>query len=341
MTVAWGIVLLAVLLRVRFNNVDAFSRSDETTYLRHVHDRRPLREQLREHVADTPSPYRIGWTWTARFFRARTYGKLASLSTMFSIWMVVVAAYFARPGTEITTALLLAATPIGLAMGRRALQDSAVGCMVLLFFLLADRLLFWPALATGIVLASYKEAGFGFSAPAVVLLWWLRGGGIPEAAALFLVPPLVFGGLLLLVVRDFRLLWRTLNSTLTQSAFPYSIAYGQGPPHTYMVQWLILSPVAAIALLLHWSWTPLAIATAVYVALLSAPRFKNYRLFVGADALLRILAATALAAVPHGWIIAVVALLADFQIFRRVFVAGKVYDPVLYNMLRALCMIPV
>lgn len=341
MTIAWGIVLLAVLLRLRVNNVETFSPADETTYIRHVHDRRPLREQLRTHQADTPSPYRIGWTWTARFFQADTYGGLARLSTAFSIATVIVAVYLVRPGSKITTALLLAATPIGLAMGRRALQDAAIGCVVLLFFLLANRLWFWPALATGIVLASFKEAGFAFSAPAVALLWWLRGGGLVGAAALLLVPPAVFGGWLLLAVRDFRLLWRTVIGTLTQGAFPYSIAYGRGPFHTYVVEWLILSPIAALALFLHGSLSALQIAVWAHVVLLSVPKFKNFRLFVGADALLRVLAAAALASVPYGWAVAAGGLLVDLWIFRRVFLVGKVYDPVLHNVLRALCMVPV
>jgi len=339
----WWVIIAAAasVLRLRLNDLQDFSRADETTYLRQILDRRSLRERLQEAVFNVPPPYRIGWTWLGRLFRVKSHRGIANLSTAFSIATVWLVCLMARPEHRTIVALLASSSPIALAMGRRALQDSAVGCMIVLCFLCADHQWFWPAIASAVVLASFKEVALVTAAPGLFALWMMRGGTWFDGILLLLLPPFLFGSLLLVVVRDFGLLWRTAMETTTkQDDCPYARAFGHGPIHTYLAQWFLISPVVAIAAIGGKEWWALKGGIIIYAIALCLPRIKNFRMFVGADALLRIVAGAALMSWPYGYAVAALNVALELATFGNLFLKAKIYDPVFANIVAVLGMIP-
>ena len=338
----WVVLLVAgVALRLAANNLRSFSPADETMYLRHATSRTPLRAAVVVMPFNAPPPYRLGWIWLCRVLRARSYRDLALISTAFSVASLAVVA-LALPGArERAFALALVGTsPILLAMGRRALQDAGVACVATLYVIAAWQGSLWPALAAGFLLASFKEVTLAAAAPAALLAWRLGVGTWAGAVLVALAPGAAYGALLAILVGDVRLLIRKMASTVDQSRCDYAVAFGRGPVQTYAVQWLMMSPLAALLTVAEWRWDALHVAALAQVAVLSLSKFKNMRFFTPADLLLRVALATSLAAAPYGWWLLALSSAADLAVFWRVFLRDEVYDPVFFNCAASLRMVP-
>lgn len=349
----------ALALRAKFNNAESYSPADETTYVstmqRFIAPGVPwktLPAELAQEFLRTksPHPYRYAWYALGALFCKATGGqvthrKLAWVSTATSALGVPVAYLLAmRWGLPaLPAALLVMTSPIAMAMGRRALQDGTLGTLTVLAFLAASTGRWWWTGAALMALLFVKEVSLlGWGGYAVVYLFASHGDWLGGLAA-FGVPPVVFLGVSLAVLnlRPGDLL--TIQSHLTRhEGDAYAMGYGRGPWHAYTQEFSLLSPLVAILVVRGWQWTPLAIGLAVYAAVWSVLKFKNYRFFTGADIVLRVLATSALVGLGAAWTWSLVAvcMLLDFLMFRRVFLQRGVYDPVPHTVAQALDMAP-
>lgn len=351
------ILVLAAGLRIAFNNVIRYSRADETSMLLHARAflERPgdYRAQCERWLSDrgawcTPSPVRFGnLLLLGAAFRITgrpTHRTMAWVSALAGV-LGVAAAYgigseLAGQRAGLFAAVLTFCAPLGLAMSRRALQDSAVSATTLgaawallgghpwagatlLAFLLAEKetaALFFPALA-GLCWAAGRP------------VWW----PFPLAGAVYAVAFAALAG------GRVGLLWRFARAVSSVGPHPYAVAHQSGPLHRLPLDLFSLGPVAILLAVSGRAVAPALGAAALLLLVLGlVPATKNVRLALPADGLLRISAAGALATM--GMLPAIAGVLAvtvsELWIFRRVFLQGDVYDPVTANVLAALGMIP-
>lgn len=366
-----GIVLFGIALwfRAKCNTVSRFSPADETVYrtisieLLKPGAWKRLPGWTRGFLEDVGKfpvpPTRLFWCWiTARLAARRSddgdgrtvsFRGLTWVSTVFGAAAVPVAYALARGGGDsgLLAAGLVLFAPIGLGMGRRAVHDAPVATVLLAAFGAAST---GHGIVLGVLfllLLVMKEVSV-IAAPGLLLSYLLSGrapllelgthisvGAVALGSALLVYGALISGGLNL-GFRDFLRILRILVPT-----DDYTKQFERGPVHTYATQFFLLSPVAAILLVRGLSLSPLAMGLALHVALLSVATKKNYRTFTGPDLLLRVLAVHGLRESSVVACFAVgVCMLVDVAIFRRVFVQEETYDPVFYNVSRALRMVP-
>ena len=268
--------------------------------------------------------------------------------------------------------LLVAFSPLQLALSRRAWQDGLFSLFVLLALWA-----FWERSRSqwngwDILLGGSLVAALLIKESAVILLMillaflagrqWLGNRALPRArsvvAALLLPLPLA-ACLLFLLIPDLSLLIRVYRGWLgaTQTG-PYAIAYSQGPWFRYLIDFVLLSPVT-ILLAIGSYFRPgseqedrfLGRSTLFLFVAFSLVALKNVRYVSFLDLPIRILAALTLISLPHhpigtalrGWgpVIAVFLLAAyDLSLFHSVFISGGVYDPVTAALAKAERLIP-
>jgi hypothetical protein len=218
----------------------------------------------------------------------------------------------------------------------------------------------WVVVTT---LAFAAKEQFVFIYPVLLLFWWLRERKLRWIWAL---PPALFFGVFCLLARDVTSFFRVARIIASVMNAPYAQQYQNGPPHRLLIDFLIVAPLVTIAFIAA-AWmaigTPasspagplpsrrrdaaepaaetaavrallvLAIGILVVHSLISS---KNLRYVVTADPLMRLMVASALPRKSFLLINAVVELV----LFHIIFIAEGVYDPVTYELLRALRMVP-
>jgi 4-amino-4-deoxy-L-arabinose transferase-like glycosyltransferase len=271
--------------------------------------------------------------------------------------------------TALWTALLLAVSPLHLAMARRALADSLIATLVVVSLGLCIHGLvtrerahawWWGVAATYAVTFLARELNLFLMPVSVALIGWhaLRRRQWPPLWPLLAVTavPLLAATLVAgLAAGGFGVAWQTLVTTVGQDAVnEYIVRYGGGPWFRYLVDYLLLSPCTTI-LYLAWlgylgaragdedrvvAW---ALVPILFLACL-APFSKSLRYVVALETPLRLGAVLfvqrllteragpgwAAAGVALG--VAVVAWL-DLSTLHGVFVAGQLYDPASANLL--------
>jgi hypothetical protein len=341
-----GIVvfLVALAFRAGLNNLQSFSPADETSYLVHTgHAGQPgylrkLPEYTQDFLDSKPGcthPFRYSWYLFCALVCGEdvSYRKLAWISTIAGALGVVVG--WRLGGWP--AGVMVMFSPLNLGMGRRALQDTTLGCLTALGFYAAGT---GNGIFLGCVLVLLlfvKEVSvLGFAGYATV--YWLSGGRNPSP---FVVPVALFGGV------SWRLLGldlqkaRALFVRLTRhEADAYAMGFGRGPVHTYLLELGLLSPLLIVFLVRGWVWSPLAVGWLVYVGSWSILKFKNYRFFTGADIVARALAASFFVGSPWLWLLLGASVVWDLWMFRRLFIERGVYDPVVHTVAKALDMVP-
>lgn len=358
--------------------------NDEGYYLRYVQalDRgglTDLPELARAWLARAedwrfPPPSRVGYlvpasAWCALF--GSSFESLARLSLTSLALLVLVQHFFARrhlaPLAAGCATLLLAASPLLLGLGRRALTDAPLALLqisslwLFLEVLREPRRIGWQVAFCAVFAwsISAKEIAVLLALPMALFAWIerLRGGelSLARAAAVLAVPMASAGVAVLLACggpeRTLELMRVVMNSP---SSNDYAIAMGSGPWYRYCVDQLLLSPwttllgLAGFAVAL-WRWRRgeferlLVFCALVYVLQLAAlaPFTKNVRYAAPLEMPLRVSAAALLAAFFGGGLrgraLTLVAVLAlawsDVRDFQRAFVRGRIYDPVTANLL--------
>lgn len=351
-----AILAVAAVLRVRWNDVTDYSPADETSMLGHGRAVLERGFSYREYcerwlskpdLFSTPGPVRFGNIYLlALAFRITgrsTHRTMAWVSTIAGVLQVAavygIGLQIASDRAALFAAALAAVSPLGLAMGRRALQDAAVSATTLgaTWALLAGHS-FAGAALLAFLLAQKETAALFF--PAVAAVCWLAGRPVwwpfPLAA-------LGYAAAFAILARGrVGLLWRFARAVSSVGAHRYSVAHQSGPIHRLALDLFILGPVACLLGASSGSMIALPGAGALVLVLGLVPATKNVRLALPADGLIRVAAGVAMAAWNPLVAGAVLVLggLAELWIFRRIFRIGGVYDPVTANLVAALGMAP-
>ena len=356
MTIAILLALLfAIGLRVRWNNVRGYSPADEKSMLGHARavlspgfSYRAYCERWLSSASNfcTPGPVRYGnLLLLAAAFRVTKRWKhrtMAWVSTVAGVLHVVAVAGIALElagRREAAFAACLAATScLGLAMSRRALQDAAISATALgaTWALLAGHPILGAVLLS--FLAAQKETAL-LLYPAIAATCWAAGR--PTLAPFVAGVALYVAGFVALT-RSPMLLWRFARAVSSVGAHPYSVRHQSGPLHRLPLDLFALGPGAVLLATRSPLGPELGGAMLILLTLGVVPATKNVRLALPADGLLRVAAGATLAAMPDlvGAGCALVAMVAELWIFRRVFLQAGVYDPVTTNVLVALGMVP-
>ena len=266
--------------------------------------------------------------------------------------------------------LLVAFSPLQLALSRRAWQDGFFSLTVLLALWA-----FWERsrsarkgwdLVLGCALLAAlltKE-----SAPILVLgflgtlLYRKFSTGVPltrSTLTAVLVPLPLTALILLALIQDPWLVTRVYGGWLSATdAGPYVTIYSQGPWFRYLIDFLLLSPLTTL-LAIGYYFTPgrergdpfLGRFTLILFVLFSLISLKNIRYVSFLDIPMRILAVLALTSVFHlpavarvgerGAMVTTLLLAAyDLSMFYAIFIGGGVYDPLTATLAQAARLIP-
>ncbi|WP_242342804.1 glycosyltransferase family 39 protein [Anaeromyxobacter terrae] len=386
-----AVIVVAATMRIAWNDVTRFSPADETHYLETARALAPsvlarypvLAAEYLSHPTAWKFPSFLRWGWYgigAVVCKAQpdcSHRSLAWISTLAGILVVLLAYAVGRARLGERAALLgaafVAASPLQLGLGRRALQDELVCATVLAALWTALRVLDAPngARAWGRYAAAISAASLAFAvketfvlyAPAFIALWLFtrarRGGGRPLDAALLLVPPLVYYGGYCLLTHSGTQFFEMARVAVSSLGSEYARQYQSGPPHRYLVDLLVLSPVPVLLAIgagasivssrVQAVSGPRQLAAFAALALASfALVSKSVRFVAAPDALVSLLAAwfvislaersrTPLRLIAAAGMIVVAS---NLWIFDRVFLQGQVGDPTTYEVLRALEAIP-
>lgn len=364
------LLVVGAAIRIAANNVVEFSRADETVYLLYAKALAAgegYPRVIRMFVDDAgmwvfPNPLRWSYLGVAALFSS-SHESLATLSTISGIAAVALTYWIARELFGETVALaataLAATSPLQLALGRRALADEFFCAAVLasiagLLMYARTKRVVWLVgwvIATTIAIAAKEQ--FLFIYPVVLLFWWLRTRAAHPAWAL---PPLLFYAIFCVLARDFTSFIRIARIITGVMTAPYAEQYQSGPPHRLILDSLAIAPlvtIAALAALLavalrREAFAPevrqLALLVAGILLVHAAIPSQNLRYIVSVDPLLRVLAAAylVLQARSGRFVAGALGLNAavELLLFHRVFIEGRVYDPVTAELLRALEMLP-
>lgn len=268
-----------------------------------------------------------------RITRRNTYYVPAATQTaagIASLWLAWFLACRMFPGSEIAAALVLAASPLQLHLGRRALQDMGV-CALTLAALSALLAAPWFTVVPLALLPAYKETSLPVWLPVAAFAWWVGVPPLTILAILTVAGALYWGAWTALTRRPFFL--------LTFARFGAAArldSYGreqEGAPHRLLVDLFLLGPVAFICAA-RSDWSPALGFVLAFVAIQSCiPILRCVRMVTAADAMMRV----AVCAVAPWWLAALV-LATDLIVFGRVFVRAGTYDPITKNLVAALGM---
>ncbi|MFH1189552.1 MAG: glycosyltransferase family 39 protein [Candidatus Omnitrophota bacterium] len=381
-----AVFAVGILLRISFLNVEHNdSGPDENIYLRYANifaekGAPSINGIAAEYIANTgmhlyPSPARIGHIaisglWL-RIFKGFDFKALVRMSAFFSILSLFVGYLFAKRLFDgkiaLLSLILFAASPLNLALARRALQDGVVYFFVSLalyaFYLAIKRrsltayLFFSISFFTCVMV---KESTVLLSVFFLFFIFWNRA--FYNKNSNVLLPALsVFTALALSAVTyaviigwdDLaRLIYILCTSPMTNE---YARAYQSGSPLRYAIDFALVSPLTVIAMAgflvsyvsgniaqndgVFYLLALFIVSYAVY-SLFS----KNLRFVAFLDLPIRILASVFVTRLFKGsgnkafaLSVSVVTAVAvsDFLIFQHLFLRHAVYDPVTAGLLRA------
>ncbi len=377
---------VGILLRTYFLNVNQDTAGpDESFYLRYANifaekGVSSINGIAVEYIANAgmhlfPSPVRIGQIiisglWL-KMFNGFDFKALVRMSAFFSILSLFAGYLFAKRlfdgKVALLSLILFAASPINLALARRALQDGTVYFFVsltLYAFYLAlkrrSRMAYLFFIVSFFMCVMVKESTVLLSAFFILFILWDRTF---HNKGLKVLRPMIsiLAALALIAITYVTLIgWSNLvklvnivcTSPMTNE---YARIYQSGSPLRYMIDFILVSPFTVIAMagyfVLSFSGnitqddagfylvTFVIISYAVY-SLFS----KNLRLVVFLDLPIRILAAVFISKLftrfgnrAFALSVSVVTAVAvsDFFIFQHVFLRHAVYDPVTANLLNA------
>jgi 4-amino-4-deoxy-L-arabinose transferase-like glycosyltransferase len=311
---------------------------------------------------------------------ADSFASLSALSLFCFVLLGLVAYYYIRDmwdrNLAVIVVVLLAFSPLGSAMARRALIDSLtylVSAFSLLSFLAcivrpnSGRLMVFSS--SLFLLQITRETGFlvyPFYFAILVYLHYRRNPDITLRAILlcFAVP----AGAILIVYQAlygagtlYRILHVIYSDNLMNPS-SYVVNFSSGPWYRYLVDFMLLSPVGILLAYFYTGYylyrkqfdvkTNVLLAFFAYTIFLYSFLQMNVRYVIILDLVIRIMEAFGATAIVSTFIgkqrrktviiAAVVVMLAvtDFTAFTKYFVTNNVYDPVSYNLLRVEKFIP-
>lgn len=385
---AVAILLVATGVRWSFFDVTTF-RGDELIYLKYA---RSLNdgglaqfEQFAREYSATPAlwvyppPTRVLYVLVAALGcrlvepcsgRGIALTSLASGIALVAVTMAMAGRMFG-PAVGLLGGLLVAVSPLELQLSRRALQDGFFSLTVLLaLWAFWERSRSprraWDVLLGCALVASFLTKESSLLIPLVLFVallhpsWFGLAPGRSNWSTLAAVAlPLPVAAVVILVLIPPPLAIAVLGAWRTGAETgAYAIAYSQGPWFRYLLDFLILSPLTAVAAIGYY-FRPdprpedrfLGRVTLVLFLIFGVLPLKNIRYVSFLDMPVRVLAVLTLAsllrdpAVPDArrgrLVLAVVVLAAhDLWLFYAIFVRAGVYDPVTATLARAVGLIP-
>ena len=317
-------------------------------------------------------PYRLFYllpcTGICKLLGGYTTSNLAVLSLIFGLATVVVVLLLARrwvgPVYGMLTTLLVAVSPLGTMLSRRALQDTCFAFVVAVSLLFFDRCLrgerrrsdlWW--LGVALVAGFLTKETMLFLYPAFLLagLCYVRNGWrdkVPIAIP-FIVAPLIHLAVVVWLSGGLQACLNTYRSyAAMQKTIPYALQFQNGPWFRYLVDLMLLSPLAVVLAVIGAaspSRCPRAVLVFMLAALavMSVISILNVRFILFLDPCLRVYAVLGVMAlvrrIPGSWqfqcalaaILFVMVVGSDLFQFYRLFEAAGVYDPVTAELIRA------
>jgi 4-amino-4-deoxy-L-arabinose transferase-like glycosyltransferase len=309
-----------------------------------------------------------------------SYGSLSTLSLICFMVLGLVSYYYLKevwdPDLAVIAVVLLAFSPLGCAMARRALIDS------LTYLVTAFSLLSFLAVAvrrnTGSIvvfsvslflLQLTRETGFllyPFYFGVLLFLHYRRPSEIGLRAVLlcFLVPVCAMTVVYLSLYGIgplFRMGEMIYSDNLMKPSY-YVVSFSSGPWYRYLVDFMLLSPLTMLPAYLyagHWllrkqydARTGILLGFFAYTIMVFSFLQMNVRYVIALDLVIRILAALAVVAfssvVLADWrkrsimiaVVIIILAITDIRAFTDYFVTNNVYDPVSYNLLSVERFIP-
>lgn len=269
-----------------------------------------------------------------RVLRLNTYQVPAAVSaaagcvTVVAAWVLASALHLPRP---LLAAALVATSPLGMHLGRRALQDSGVAALTLAAAALLATGHPVAAAVTLAVLVGYKETAL-LVFPAVGAFGLTVGlnpdmvaGVLAGAGALYW---LAFAAL----TGDGLAPWRFFRFGLGATRDAYGDEQ-RGGPLRLVVDLVMLSPIVVAAKFAPPIRPAASFVSALLLVYGFTPIMQSVRMVLAADLMLRV--AFVGCAPP---VMALVCFGADALIFYDVFHKARVYDPITRNLVRALGM---
>ncbi|MBL7070877.1 MAG: glycosyltransferase family 39 protein [Candidatus Omnitrophica bacterium] len=329
-----------------------------------------------------PNPLRIGLiSVSALWVRllGESFYSLSHLSFIAYLLFIAISYYFCRRifGKEkaILLALLLAFSPLNMAMSRRALSESVtVFFMALTVWLFLDMMLMNKSRSRRIffvIIFSYsilvKETNCLLAIPFIVYMmvhkFYFRNDLKPaDILCVLIYPALLAGSIYTIVFGNPFYIFRIVNITLSSAKINiFAIIYGGGPWFRYIIDFMLISPWVVILaigyifyLILNFNRADRGEACFLIVLLVLFSLFnlfgKNIRYVMILDLPLRLffimmlykLAAIKSDKMKYALICAVVLSisLTDFLIYNDFFIEKGLYNPMSTWLLRYRDMIP-
>lgn len=381
------VFMFGVLLRINYLNVtDYRSGADEGFYLRYAdymaqEKGASIRALVDEYTRNKewqafPSPLRAGHIlismWWMKAINHYGFEALSFLSGLFSILTLFVGYIFAKKLFDkkiaFLTLVLLTVSPLGLAIGRRALQDSIVSFFVLtslyLFYeALNSKNILWAVLFTFSFYASVmiKETSILLAVFFIIYilhekLFIRKNLNIIPLSAGLILTFMALGvsyGLITSGLSKFLQIVRII--LISPATNEYAIQYQSGSFLRYLGDFFLVSPLTMAATVffcgLYIANDKLKSEGARYVVWLFIILYiifsffsKNLRYVMALDLPIRIFTALAVSITCSKlgrWktmtalcIILAIAFV-DFRLFKYIFITQQVYDPVTYELLTA------
>jgi 4-amino-4-deoxy-L-arabinose transferase-like glycosyltransferase len=383
------ILIAGAALRITVNDVENYSPDDEAVYVRTTaflcqHGWTSYPTLVRNYLTDPEAwlyPHPMRWGHFALTTLACTLANrcdartLADLSTVAGILSILLIFLLGREllGDEaaLIAAALTVASPLQLAMGRRALQDEVFCASVILTLWLSAllvrateaaprrRLLLTAASVAAMTLTlGIKESSL-FLYPAFLLFLLAlapspRRLALPRIAVLLVLPPLLHAAVTMILCGgltayfDLIAIVSTAASSVDSS---FAQQFSSGPFHRPLFDLVILSPLVMVLAIAGAARSRgdraidalslFAVAALIVFGLLS---LKNVRYVIPVDPVARLLAASVIASLPRRpWLaLGAIGLIAvtEFRTFFELFEMADIYDPLTYWLLRALDAVP-
>jgi len=384
------IISSLILAAFNFTKTEFFPKADEGYYYKYSvyiseNGFSGFRKLFNDYIDNPgewvyPSPIRAGLisieaVWL-RFTR-HSMVNLAVLSYISFVLLLAVSYYFTRKFFGQNTALLFtalaAASPLDMALARRALSDAAGNLFIItsiwLFYIYAKsranlaRYLFIPVFSIAILARELNVLFIGFFVIYAVYDSWVRRSkfALRDFLITLIAPVLLALSVYLYISAGpgnlIRLIQIIIFGPLSAE---YALKFGSGPWFRYLVDFLLLSPVVfilAVAYFIKHIWGKDCDKTATYLIIMTAVMLfslsfftKNARYAMFLNLPLRLFAVLMLKEIFDARfagkalfltnLSVILLVLADNFIFVRLFLINHIYDPVSYYLLRAWQIIP-
>lgn len=327
----------------------------------------------------SPDPLRVGFIiLSAIWFKisGSSFINLAYFSLIFYTLFLLSSYYFSKKylGEKLALffVILLAFSPLQMAMGRRALMDSAVNLFVSLsIWLFLDFLRNKGLLKLILFIAAYsysilvKESVIILTVPFLILLMidrfvYKNECSLKDSLLVLLLPPFIalsVYALLGCLPYVFDTAKIALNPPLPN---PYALLFGSGPWYRFIIDYMLLSPwvvILSIGFIFYFILNKKNNDIAHYFMVIFVSNYilfnfftKNLRYVMILDMPLRLFSLLMMNIVANKFfprqaikfisILVIILALSDYLNFYHLFVLEGIYDPVSFLLLKAKHIIP-